>query len=123
MFERDAKYTLPLTTTGGEPFEKLYVSSPTPELDQRRGRDAPLFCALKAYRAPGTTAWLASPARGVVAQRMPVPDAVPLAEIVIIPPGMPGGGRIDPSAKAGSLSLWVEVLKRKARRKSFSPQA
>src|SRR5262249_31829770 len=107
---------------GGEPFEKFKMSSPTPELDQRSGSVAALFCALKAYIAPGTTAWLASPARGVVAQTMPVPDAVPLAEIVIIPPGIPCGGRIDPSANAGSLSLWVEGLKRKARRKSFSPQ-
>src|SRR5262245_54766128 len=98
------------------------MSSPTPELDQRRGRVAPLFWALKAYRAPGTTAWLASPARGVVAQRTPVPDAVPLAEIVMMPPGQPVGGTIGPAAKAGSLSLWVEGLKRKARRKSFSPQ-
>jgi hypothetical protein len=33
-----------------------------------------------------------------------------LAEIVIIPPGIPCGGKTGPSAKAGSLSRWVEGL-------------
>src|SRR5437764_7951053 len=96
-FEIEATYTLPFATIGGLPLAKFSGSSPGPVLDHKTAR----FSASKAYRSPGTVIWLASPARGSVAQRMPVAGFDPSAEIVIMPPGMPLGGSTNPDATAG----------------------
>ncbi len=84
-------------------------------LSQSSGRLLPLPSALNARSDPGTTAWFASADVGVVAQRMPEPDAEPFAETAMNPPGMPAlvsGDSTDPVICAGVLNFCVDVLKR-----------
>jgi hypothetical protein len=49
---------------------------------------------------------------GTLAQTTPVPDCDPLAEIVIMPPGIPTGGRTDPVANGCVVRVCDEPLHR-----------
>src|SRR5262249_16023346 len=97
----EATYTLPLATMGGLPFAKFRGSSPAAVIDERNLRFSPSY----ALRLPGTVIWLASPILGNVAHRMPVPGREPFDEMLIMPPGMPLGARMEPIAAAGIVNL------------------
>src|SRR5882724_6127562 len=70
--------------------------------------------------------WFASIDVGTVAQRTPVPAVELLADRDMKPPGIPDivpiGDGTDPLPIELVLNVCVEVLNRKMRRKSFSPQ-